>query len=320
MAHAVNAGHEPRAIAEALVRHLRNGFLSLMAPELVQLAAHQVDELAAQAQRLGPAALVQAHRAVRRDPRRAAPRPRSAGARRGRPRAADHRAAGATPTTSARSPPASPSSSRPLAAGPSGGRAGAGRSGHRPHGARRAGPAGGRRAAGRGPARRRRAADPGAGPRAGAGRRPPAAAPDGDLERGVGAASSRRCAAWPARCTRPVDVVEIDGDTVTLVAPNRTAPGQVRAAPRRGRGGVGRSGGATGDDRLPHRRADATAGTTGPAAAGADDDAVDLDELVDAGTAARRRSTASPRRSPAPSWSSAATLTWPAPTPLRSRR
>src|SRR4029079_14870978 len=60
MAHAVNAGHEPRALAEALVRHLRNGFLSLMAPELVQLSTHQVDTLAAQAQRLGPAALVRA--------------------------------------------------------------------------------------------------------------------------------------------------------------------------------------------------------------------------------------------------------------------
>ncbi|MET0145431.1 MAG: DNA polymerase III subunit gamma/tau [Ilumatobacteraceae bacterium] len=58
VAHAIGAGHEPRAYAEALVRHLRNGFLSLMAPELVQLATHQVDELAAQAQRLGPAALV----------------------------------------------------------------------------------------------------------------------------------------------------------------------------------------------------------------------------------------------------------------------
>ena len=60
MAHAVNAGHEPRMLAEALVRHLRNGFLSLMAPELVQLSAVQVDLLAAQAQRLGPAGLVRA--------------------------------------------------------------------------------------------------------------------------------------------------------------------------------------------------------------------------------------------------------------------
>src|SRR5215203_4477065 len=60
MAHAVNAGHEPRPLAEALVRHLRNGFLSLMAPELVPLPSQQVDVLAAQAQRLGAAALVRA--------------------------------------------------------------------------------------------------------------------------------------------------------------------------------------------------------------------------------------------------------------------
>jgi DNA polymerase-3 subunit gamma/tau len=60
MAHAVNAGHEPRPLAEALVRHLRNGFLSLMAPELVPLPSQHVDVLAAQAQRLGPAALVRA--------------------------------------------------------------------------------------------------------------------------------------------------------------------------------------------------------------------------------------------------------------------
>jgi DNA polymerase-3 subunit gamma/tau len=58
MAHATGSGHDPRTIAEQLVRHLRNGFLSLMAPELVQLAHHQVDSLAAQAQRLGPAGLV----------------------------------------------------------------------------------------------------------------------------------------------------------------------------------------------------------------------------------------------------------------------
>jgi DNA polymerase-3 subunit gamma/tau len=60
MAHAVNAGHEPRVVVDALVRHLRNGFLALMAPELVQLSAHQVDDLAGWAQRLGPAALVKA--------------------------------------------------------------------------------------------------------------------------------------------------------------------------------------------------------------------------------------------------------------------
>jgi DNA polymerase III subunit gamma/tau len=58
MAAAVNSGHEPRTVAEALVRHLRNGFLSLMAPDLVQLSEHQADELAAQARRLGPAPIV----------------------------------------------------------------------------------------------------------------------------------------------------------------------------------------------------------------------------------------------------------------------
>jgi DNA polymerase III subunit gamma/tau len=58
MAAAVNAGHEPRTVADALVRHLRNGFLSLMAPELVQLSQHQADELADQARRLGPASIV----------------------------------------------------------------------------------------------------------------------------------------------------------------------------------------------------------------------------------------------------------------------
>jgi DNA polymerase-3 subunit gamma/tau len=58
MAAAVNAGHEPRTLAEALVRHLRNEFLALMSPELVQASQHQVDELAAQARRLGPARIV----------------------------------------------------------------------------------------------------------------------------------------------------------------------------------------------------------------------------------------------------------------------
>jgi len=60
MAHAVAAGNDPRALAEQFVRHLRNAFLTLMAPELVQLSPEDIDELAAQAQRLGPAGLVRA--------------------------------------------------------------------------------------------------------------------------------------------------------------------------------------------------------------------------------------------------------------------
>jgi DNA polymerase-3 subunit gamma/tau len=60
MAHAVGLGRDPRALTEELVRHLRNGFLSLMAPELVQLPQHRVDQVAAQSQQLGAAALVRA--------------------------------------------------------------------------------------------------------------------------------------------------------------------------------------------------------------------------------------------------------------------
>ena len=60
MAHAVGLGRDPRTLTEELVRHLRNGFLSLMAPELVQLPQHRVDQVAAQSQQLGAAALVRA--------------------------------------------------------------------------------------------------------------------------------------------------------------------------------------------------------------------------------------------------------------------
>ena len=58
MAALVNVGHDPRTIAEGLVKHLRNGFLGLMAPDLVQLPAEAADALTAQAVRLGPAAIV----------------------------------------------------------------------------------------------------------------------------------------------------------------------------------------------------------------------------------------------------------------------
>ena len=60
MARLVNVGHDPRTIAEGLVKHLRNGFLCLMAPDLVQLPADAAEALAAQAQRLGAPALVAA--------------------------------------------------------------------------------------------------------------------------------------------------------------------------------------------------------------------------------------------------------------------
>ena len=51
MAHAIANGNDARTIAEQLVRHLRNGFLALMAPELVQ----RVRLIARRAGRPGPA-------------------------------------------------------------------------------------------------------------------------------------------------------------------------------------------------------------------------------------------------------------------------
>src|SRR5690606_6492419 len=58
--HAVNLGRDPRTVTEELVRHLRNAFLALMAPELVVLPHERVDALAARAQQLGAAVLVRA--------------------------------------------------------------------------------------------------------------------------------------------------------------------------------------------------------------------------------------------------------------------
>ncbi len=58
VAHAISLGSDPRTLTEALVGYLRNGFLSLMAPELVQVPSGRLDGLAEQAQRLGAAGLV----------------------------------------------------------------------------------------------------------------------------------------------------------------------------------------------------------------------------------------------------------------------
>ncbi len=60
MGHAVNMGRDPRTITEDLLRHLRNAFLSLMAPELVVLPSDRVDAVAQQAQQLGAAGIVRA--------------------------------------------------------------------------------------------------------------------------------------------------------------------------------------------------------------------------------------------------------------------
>jgi len=58
--HAVNLGRDPRTVTEDIVRHLRNAFLSLMAPELVVLPRDRLDAIATQAQQLGAAGLVRA--------------------------------------------------------------------------------------------------------------------------------------------------------------------------------------------------------------------------------------------------------------------
>jgi DNA polymerase-3 subunit gamma/tau len=60
MGHAISLGRDPRAVTEALVRHLRDAFMSLMAPELVILPSDQVDAIALRARELGPGVLVRA--------------------------------------------------------------------------------------------------------------------------------------------------------------------------------------------------------------------------------------------------------------------
>jgi len=60
MAHAVTLGRDPRTVTEELVQHLRNAFLSLMAPELVLLPSDRLDALSLQAQQVGAAGLVRA--------------------------------------------------------------------------------------------------------------------------------------------------------------------------------------------------------------------------------------------------------------------
>ncbi len=60
LAYAVQQGRDSRTLAQDIVRHLRDCFLSLMAPELVQLPDVQAARVADQAQRLGAAAIVRA--------------------------------------------------------------------------------------------------------------------------------------------------------------------------------------------------------------------------------------------------------------------
>lgn len=58
VARTVHHGRDPRTIIDDLVRHLRNCFLTQMAPELVQVQAHRAEVLADQSRRLGTARIV----------------------------------------------------------------------------------------------------------------------------------------------------------------------------------------------------------------------------------------------------------------------
>ncbi|MFM8267698.1 MAG: DNA polymerase III subunit gamma/tau [Ilumatobacteraceae bacterium] len=60
VAHAVQQGRDPRTLTDDLIRHLRDCFLSIMAPELVQLPAARAAEVSELARRLGAAATVRA--------------------------------------------------------------------------------------------------------------------------------------------------------------------------------------------------------------------------------------------------------------------
>jgi len=60
VAQATAAGRDPKLLAEALLAHLREAFLSLMAPELVSLPDRAAERIADQARRLGPATVVRA--------------------------------------------------------------------------------------------------------------------------------------------------------------------------------------------------------------------------------------------------------------------
>jgi DNA polymerase-3 subunit gamma/tau len=60
VAHAVQQGRDPRTLTDDIVRHLRDCFLSLMAPELVQLPLQRAAEVSDLATRLGAASIVRA--------------------------------------------------------------------------------------------------------------------------------------------------------------------------------------------------------------------------------------------------------------------
>ena len=285
-----------------------------MAPDLVQLPAEAADALAAQSQRLGAAALVARHRAPRRDPRRAAPLPRPAGAHRGHPRAAVPPARERRRPRRARRPGRQARTRRGRPAG----RPGAGRPGDRAGQARRTRPAG-RRAPRRRPPPTS-AADAGTSRQSPRRRRRPAA--------------TRTCGAVWNDTVRPnlrgltralfasVEVVAAADDVVTLSAPNPTHQAkceqQVADVERALREATGRSitvrwESASGADPTP-------AAQPAPASEPAATSTTSPTSRSRCSAAGRPCSNASPRRSPAPRSSARTTERWPTPSPRRCRR
>ncbi len=60
VAHAIGNGHDPRTLCEDVLRHLRDLFLSVMSPELVQVRHDRIDTLAESARAMGTASIVRA--------------------------------------------------------------------------------------------------------------------------------------------------------------------------------------------------------------------------------------------------------------------
>ena len=58
VAHAIGIGRDPRTLTEELIGFMRNEFLCLMAPELVQVSGQHIDTMTDQASRVGAASLV----------------------------------------------------------------------------------------------------------------------------------------------------------------------------------------------------------------------------------------------------------------------
>ena len=218
-----------------------------MAPELVQLSAHQVDALAAQAQRLGPAGARAGDRAPRRrsSPSCATPPIRGCWSRsrwcswrrRRRPRRGDDIAPLAARVAALEQALAEGRVPAPAAAAPVDPATGRTQLGGR---AKRAA------ADPTGPLARpdlRRAADPRPArvvpAPAVAASRPPT--PDGDLE-AVWAQVKPTLRGMARAVFTPVDVVASTGDSITLAAPNATHLGQVPRARRRRRAGLRRRG------------------------------------------------------------------------------